>query len=381
MNKFGPVLCLQNPCSRGMAFWQDDSESDYEDYSDYWEEEEEEEEDEDEDGEKSKEYIIARARECLEELFASQHKSNLEFAFIHEMESYLCSAYEHEAILEFIVTVPNELDKQCVCRTILDLFLDSSNFPMRITNQYANHVLVSMLQYLFQCTEEEWMRYVLDIVEKARGVHLSLRTLEHRMLKEQLSKIKPSRICVQRPGQPVCEYYMESGRCGFGDCCRFHHPKERLVLGNGYEQQTEQDDAHDRAFDNIVLCRELLRLLDGGIDACPAAPPRSGDDADSPFAELVKAKSKRKSHAAAPHPDGAPLWNGLRSLGINATGVLTDPASRERARDAVLRIQQASELHYGEHISRYIIIIITTNNNNNNNNKQQQQQQQQQQQP
>ncbi|XP_077215088.1 zinc finger CCCH domain-containing protein 3-like [Tasmannia lanceolata] len=31
----------------------------------------------------------------------------------------------------------------------------------------------------------------------------------------------------ERPDQPECQYYMRTGTCKFGQCCKYHHPKER----------------------------------------------------------------------------------------------------------------------------------------------------------
>ncbi|WOK92981.1 zinc finger CCCH domain-containing protein 33-like [Canna indica] len=31
----------------------------------------------------------------------------------------------------------------------------------------------------------------------------------------------------ERPDQPECQYYMKTGRCKFGNSCKYHHPKER----------------------------------------------------------------------------------------------------------------------------------------------------------
>ncbi|CAA6663457.1 unnamed protein product [Spirodela intermedia] len=33
----------------------------------------------------------------------------------------------------------------------------------------------------------------------------------------------------ERPGEPECNYYMRTGRCDFGDKCRFNHPRNRVV--------------------------------------------------------------------------------------------------------------------------------------------------------
>ncbi|GLT95510.1 hypothetical protein SLE2022_131890 [Rubroshorea leprosula] len=35
-------------------------------------------------------------------------------------------------------------------------------------------------------------------------------------------------IFPERPGQPVCQFYMKTGDCKFGVVCRFHHPRERI---------------------------------------------------------------------------------------------------------------------------------------------------------
>ncbi|XP_039114005.1 zinc finger CCCH domain-containing protein 6-like isoform X1 [Dioscorea cayenensis subsp. rotundata] len=36
----------------------------------------------------------------------------------------------------------------------------------------------------------------------------------------------------ERPGEPDCAYFMRTGTCGYGDRCRYNHPRER-VLGAG----------------------------------------------------------------------------------------------------------------------------------------------------
>lgn len=33
----------------------------------------------------------------------------------------------------------------------------------------------------------------------------------------------------ERPGQPVCQYYMKTGDCKFGSSCKFHHPADWIA--------------------------------------------------------------------------------------------------------------------------------------------------------
>lgn len=33
----------------------------------------------------------------------------------------------------------------------------------------------------------------------------------------------------ERPDQPDCRYYMNTGTCKYGADCKFHHPKERIA--------------------------------------------------------------------------------------------------------------------------------------------------------
>lgn len=33
----------------------------------------------------------------------------------------------------------------------------------------------------------------------------------------------------ERPDQPECRYYMNTGTCKYGSDCKFHHPKERIA--------------------------------------------------------------------------------------------------------------------------------------------------------
>ncbi|KAJ6816576.1 zinc finger CCCH domain-containing protein 5-like [Iris pallida] len=35
----------------------------------------------------------------------------------------------------------------------------------------------------------------------------------------------------ERPGEPDCSYYVRTGSCGFGDRCRFNHPRNRILVG------------------------------------------------------------------------------------------------------------------------------------------------------
>lgn len=32
-----------------------------------------------------------------------------------------------------------------------------------------------------------------------------------------------------RPDQPECKYFMNTGTCKYGSDCKFHHPKERIA--------------------------------------------------------------------------------------------------------------------------------------------------------
>lgn len=37
----------------------------------------------------------------------------------------------------------------------------------------------------------------------------------------------------ERPDQPECRYYMNTGTCKYGSDCKFHHPKERINPSSG----------------------------------------------------------------------------------------------------------------------------------------------------
>lgn len=34
----------------------------------------------------------------------------------------------------------------------------------------------------------------------------------------------------ERPGEPDCAYFMRTGTCGYGDRCRYNHPRERVLV-------------------------------------------------------------------------------------------------------------------------------------------------------
>ena len=33
----------------------------------------------------------------------------------------------------------------------------------------------------------------------------------------------------ERPGEPDCIYFLRTGFCGYGDRCRFNHPRDRSI--------------------------------------------------------------------------------------------------------------------------------------------------------
>ncbi|KAG4174371.1 hypothetical protein ERO13_A11G116700v2 [Gossypium hirsutum] len=33
----------------------------------------------------------------------------------------------------------------------------------------------------------------------------------------------------ERPGEPECQYYLRTGDCKFGSCCRYHHPRDKVA--------------------------------------------------------------------------------------------------------------------------------------------------------
>uniref|UniRef100_A0A7C8Z3T4 C3H1-type domain-containing protein n=1 Tax=Opuntia streptacantha TaxID=393608 RepID=A0A7C8Z3T4_OPUST len=41
--------------------------------------------------------------------------------------------------------------------------------------------------------------------------------------------VQRDNVFPEKPGQPVCQYYLKTGDCKFGAVCRFHHPRERLI--------------------------------------------------------------------------------------------------------------------------------------------------------
>ena len=308
----------------------------------------------------SKDEILEMAKERLQQLFPFHcaETTRSVSAFMAEAETCLGDVHKHEALLEFITTMPDELDKQRMSRMILDLFneqQEQENFPTRITNKYMNHVLVCIIQYLFECPSEEWMGYVMDIVNKAHQLHLNLRKIEHAALKDRLEKLISQGNFAQRPWEPTCCFYMNYGRCRFGERCRFHHPPERLSAAD--EKNHDSDAAADRLFKDMTCCQDVLLLLDGMADTDGPAPPpvdNAADDvADSPFAELVRPRSKRKARPAPPRPapprpEDEAIRRGLAHLGLPATagGERGDAASRGRTRDAVQRIQQERAAEY-----------------------------------
>ncbi|PNX92903.1 zinc finger CCCH domain-containing protein zfn-like [Trifolium pratense] len=44
------------------------------------------------------------------------------------------------------------------------------------------------------------------------------------------SPLQRGNIFPERPGQPECQFYMKTGDCKFGAGCRFHHPRQRLLI-------------------------------------------------------------------------------------------------------------------------------------------------------
>jgi hypothetical protein len=324
----------------------DDLYGEFDDYEHEGEEEDDDDDEEEEDEEASK---VEMAKERLTQLYPFQHGSQVstesESLFMAEAQNCLYDVHEHEAVLEFIATMPDELEKQRICRMILDLFTtqhEQQYFPARMTNKYSNHVLVCIIEYLFECPSEEWMGHVMDIVNKARHLHLKLRKIDHCISQDRLKKLTSKTKFAQRPGKPTCDFYMDNGFCRFGDCCRFHHPTDRL-LGPAHEENREQDEATDMLFEDIARCQDVLLLLEKpGPEGLPTEPAAAAD-ADSPFAELVRPKSKRKARPAPPHPDDEALRRGLVRLGLPVPG---DQAARGRVRDAVLRLQQARAVDY-----------------------------------
>jgi hypothetical protein len=318
----------------------------------YEEEEEEGDDDEEEEDEEAfKVKVIEMAKERLVQLYPFQHGSEVstesESLFMVEAKTCLDHVHAHEAVLEFIATMPDELEKQRICRMILDLFntqREQQYFPARMTNKYANHVLVCIIEYLFECPSEEWMGHVMDIVNKAHHLHLKLRKIDHSIAQDRLKKLTSKKKFAQRPGKSTCDFYMDNGFCRFGEDCRFHHPTDRL-LGPAHEENREQDEATDMLFDDIARCQDVLLLLENpGHEGLPAEPAASAD-ADSPFAELVRPKNKRKARPPPPRPGDEALRRGLVRLGLPA-GAPGDQAARGRARDAALRLQQVRAVDY-----------------------------------
>lgn len=37
------------------------------------------------------------------------------------------------------------------------------------------------------------------------------------------------KVFPERPGEPVCQYYMRTGDCKFGLACRYHHPRDQVA--------------------------------------------------------------------------------------------------------------------------------------------------------
>lgn len=33
----------------------------------------------------------------------------------------------------------------------------------------------------------------------------------------------------ERPGEPECRYFMNTGNCKYGSDCKYHHPKEKIA--------------------------------------------------------------------------------------------------------------------------------------------------------
>ncbi|CAL9083767.1 unnamed protein product [Musa acuminata var. zebrina] len=48
----------------------------------------------------------------------------------------------------------------------------------------------------------------------------------------QVSETADISILPERPSEPVCTFYMKTGKCSFGTSCKFHHPKDLHILSN-----------------------------------------------------------------------------------------------------------------------------------------------------
>lgn len=47
------------------------------------------------------------------------------------------------------------------------------------------------------------------------------------MMKENESGMALSSEFPVRPGDKDCQFYLKTGRCGYGERCRYNHPKVR----------------------------------------------------------------------------------------------------------------------------------------------------------
>nr|CAB3476763.1 unnamed protein product [Digitaria exilis] len=68
----------------------------------------------------------------------------------------------------------------------------------------------------------------------------------------------------ERPGEADCGYYLRTGACGFGDRCRYNHPRDR----GGTEVSASPVS---RATLSFSLCPDLMRR--GRVSASQAQPP------------------------------------------------------------------------------------------------------------
>ncbi|CAD5166164.1 unnamed protein product [Musa acuminata subsp. malaccensis] len=67
--------------------------------------------------------------------------------------------------------------------------------------------------------------------------------LEGSMWKMELGSEEPPAY-PERHGRPDCAYYMRTGTCGFGDGCRYNHPRDRRMVARAARTGSEQHREH-----------------------------------------------------------------------------------------------------------------------------------------
>lgn len=145
---------------------------------------------------------------------------------------------------------------------------------------------------------------------------------------EGASETVDASVLPERPSEPICSYYMKTGKCKFGVNCKFHHPKDIQISAVGQDAVSgEQNEAANKdgetATGDSKAAKTFVPFTPALLHNSKGLPIRPGE-VDCPF-YLKTGSCKYGATCRYNHPDRIAIKPPV--AGVFGHSVMPSPAA------------------------------------------------------